>query len=113
MAMGQLLVLGGFPQVARETADVQDDGRVRVGGENTILGDVELWSFAPGTRVVVIGQDVEKLAPGGSGGPLGPGFVDVERVVIGTGSARLAGRVGVGDRPGFRPWGGRSGVLCS
>ncbi len=98
-AMLQLGVLGGFPQVAREAADVPGGGRVRVAGENTMLRDGELRSFAPGARVLVIGQDVEKLAPGGLGGPLGPGSVDVGRVVIGTGSARVARRAGVGDRP--------------
>ena len=90
-AMLQLGVLGGFPQVAREAADVPGGGRVRVAGENTMLRDGELRSFAPGARVLVIGQDVEKLAPGGLGGPLGPGSVDVGRVVIGTGSAALLG----------------------
>ena len=98
-AMLQLGVRGGFPQVAREAADVPGGGRVRVAGENTMLRDAQLRSFAPGARVLVIRQDVEKLAPGGSGGPLDAGCVDVERVVIGTGSARVAGHVGVGDRP--------------
>ncbi len=62
--MQELGVLGGFPQVARETADVPGDGRVRVAGENTILRDAGLRSFAPGARVVAIRQDVRKLAPG-------------------------------------------------
>ncbi len=59
-AMQQLGVLGGFPEVARETADVPDHGRVRVAGENTMLRDAELRSFAPGARVMVIPQHVEK-----------------------------------------------------
>lgn len=98
-AMLQLGVLGGFPQVAREAADVSGGGRVRVAGENTMLRDAQLRSFAPGARVLVIRQHVRKLAPAGSGGPLGPGSVDVGRVVIGTGSPRVAGHLGVGDRP--------------
>ena len=98
-AMLQLGVRGGFPQVAREAAEVPGGGRVRVAGENTMLRDAQLRSFAAGARVLVIRQDVEKLGPGGSGGPLGPGSVDVERVMIGTGSDRVAGHVGVGDRP--------------
>ena len=101
-AMLQLGVLGGFPPVAREAADVRGGARARVAGENTMLRDAQLRSFAPGARVPVIRQDVEQLAPGGSAGPLGPGFVDVGRVVIGMGSARVAGHVGVGDRPVFR-----------
>ena len=109
-AMLQLGVLGGFPQVAREAADVPGGGRVRVAGENTMLADGELRSFASGARVLVIRQDVEKLAPGGSGGQLGPGSVDVGRVVIGTGSARVAGHVGVGDRPVSR--GGAGDRVC-
>ena len=83
--MQQLGVRGGFPQVAREAADVPGGARVRVAGENTMLRDAQLRSFAPGARVLVIRQDVEKLAPGAFGGPLGPGSVDVGRVVIGTG----------------------------
>ena len=111
-AMLQLGVRGGFPQVAREAADVPGGGRVRVAGENTMLRGGELRSFAPWARVLVIRQDVEKLAPGGSGGPLGPGCVDVGRVVIGTGSARVAGHVGVGDRPVSRRGAGDR-VCCS
>ena len=52
-----------------------------------------------GLRSLVIPHHVEKLAPGGVGGPLDVGCVDVERVMIGTGSARVAGHVRVGDRP--------------
>ena len=70
----------------------------------------ELRSFAPGARVVVVPQHVEKLAPGGVGGPLDVGCVDVERVMIGTGSDRAAGRAGVGDRPVSR--GGAGYRLC-
>jgi len=109
-AMQQLGVLGGLLPVAREAAEVPGDGRVRVPGENTILRDGELRSFAAGARVVVVRQHVEKLAPGGVGGPLDVGCVDVERVMIGTGSDRAAGHAGVGDRPVSR--GGAGDRLC-
>ena len=108
--MQQFGVLGGLLPVAREAADVPGDGRVRVAGENPILRDGELRSFALGARVVVVRQDVEKLAPGGVGGPLDVGCVDVERVMIGTGPDRTAGRAGVGDRPVAH--GGAGGRLC-
>ncbi len=108
--MQQLGVLGGFPQVARETADVAGDRRVRAAGENTILRDAELRSFSPGPRVVVIPQHVEELAPGAVEGPLDPGTVDLERVVIATGSDLVAGHAGVCDRPVAR--GGAGYRLC-
>jgi hypothetical protein len=110
--MQQLGVLGGFPQVARETADVP--------GHDASASLARIRSFVMpncgrlrlGPRVVVIRQDVKKLALVRSGGSLDPGSVDVERVAIGTGSARVVGHAGVGDRL-VSPWGGRSGVLCS
>ena len=98
-AMLQLGVLGGFPPVAREAADVPGGARVRVAGENTMLRDAQLRSFGPGARVLFIRQDVRKLASAGSGGPLGTGSVDVGRVMIGTGPDPAVGHVGVGDRP--------------
>ena len=109
-AMRQLGVLGGLLPVAREPAEVRGDGRVRVAGENTILRDGELRSFAPGARVVVIPRHVEKLAPGGVGGPLDVGCVEVERVMIATGPDRVTGHAGVGDRPVSR--GGAGDRLC-
>ncbi len=75
-----------------------------------MLGDGELRSFAPGARVLVIRQHVEKLAPGGSGGPLAAGFVDVQRVMIQTGPDRVAGHARVGDRPVSR--GGAGHRVC-
>ena len=100
----------GFPPVARETAEVP--------GRDPSASLARIGSFVMpncgrlrlGPRGVVIRQDVEKLAPGGLGGSLGPGSVDVGRVVIGAGSARGAGRVGVGDRPVSR--GGAGDRVC-
>ena len=112
-AMQQLGVLGGLLPVAQETANGPGHDRVRVPGENTILRDEQLRSFAPGARVVVIPQHVEKLAPGGLGGPLDVGCVDVDRVMIGTGPDRAVGHAGVGDRPVSRRGVGLSPVLCS
>ena len=96
--MQQLGVPGGLRPVARETAEVpgRDPSASLARIRCFVMPNCGRLRLGP--RGVVIGQDVEKLAPGGLGDPLEPGFVDLERAVIATGSGRVAEHAVVGDR---------------